>query len=150
MNNLALKQDNDEYQEALQEAFPNVRCPIKPLGNRVLVQIRLPKSKTKSGLILGADTEENILRNEQTAKVISISPSAFKFPTTGESYLDSSTFAEGEYVRVPLHGGDNHWIIEKNDKGDDIRVLFKTFKDYEVIGIIQGNPLEVKTHMAYF
>ena len=148
-NNLAYKMDTKEHSEALLEAFPNVHFPLRPLGNRVLVQIRQPKNKTKSGLILANDSSENIHRNEQTAKVVAISASAFIFPTTGESYLDSSKFAVGDYVRVPLHGGDNHWIIESIG-GDDVRVLFKSFKDYEVIGVIEGNPLEVKTHLAYF
>jgi len=147
--NLSTIEAKDQQDAALAAAFPAVHCPIKPIGNRVLVQIRQPITKTKSGLLIGNDSTENIHRNEQTAKVVKISASAFIFPTTGESYLDSSKFNEGDYVRVPLHGGDNHWIIERIDN-EDVRVLFKSFKDYEIIGIIEGDPLEVKTVLAYF
>lgn len=136
-------------QEELQRSFPDVVCPIKPLGNRVLVQIRLPKNKTKSGLIITNETTEDTYRNEQTAKVLKIGSGAFMFPSTGEKWPSGNWFSEGDYVRVPLHGGDNHWIVV--DQGQEkVAVLFKTFRDYEVIGLIEGNPLDVKTHMAYF
>lgn len=130
---------------SISEAFPEVDCGIKPLGNRILVQIRLPKTKTKSGLILTSDTSDDTYRNEQTAKVIKIGAGAFRFPTTGEVWPVGVPFAEGAFVRVPLHGGDNHWV----GNGEDL-VLFKTFKDYEIIGLIEGSPLDIKTNLAYF
>lgn len=134
----------------LEAAFPAALCPIKPLGNRILVQIRLAKTKTAGGLILTGDDQEHILRNEQTAKVLKIGNSAFTFPSTGETWPSGEWFKEGEYVRVPLHGGDNHWVTVKNSDGENVTVLFKTFKDYEVIGIIEGSPLDVRTNYAYF
>lgn len=129
----------------IETAFPAVVCPVTPLGNRILVQIRLPKTQTASGLILGADTTEDIYRNEQTAKVLKIGNGAFTFPSSGEKWPSGAWFSEGAFVRVPLHGGDNHWITV----GKEL-VLFKTFKDYEIIGLIEGNPMDVKTNLAYF
>jgi co-chaperonin GroES (HSP10) len=127
-------------------AFPAIPCPIRPLGNRVLVQMRLPKTRTASGLLLTDDTSDNMLRNEQTARVVHIGGGAFRF-ATGDAWPEGRTFAEGDFVRVPLYGGDNHWIP---DPGDSNRlILFKTFKDYEVSAIIAGNPLDVKTNLAY-
>ena len=140
---------SDAQKQEINDAFPELVCPVKPLGNRILVQIRLPKKKTKSGLILTSDTNDDVYRNEQTAKVVKIGAGAFTFPTTGESWKTGAWFQIGDFVRVPLHGGDNHWIWE--GEGDDrIEILFKTFKDYEVIGLIEGNPLDVKTNLAYF
>jgi co-chaperonin GroES (HSP10) len=136
-------------EEELNIAFPQVDCPLKPLGNRVLVQMRLPKSKTKSGLLLTSDTKDDSYRNEQTAKVIDLGESAFHFAKDGQPWPKGAWFGAGDFVRVPLHGGDNHWIAI--GEGDDKQlVLFKTFKDYEVIAKITGNPLEVKTNLAYF
>ena len=135
--------------EAILEAFPEVVCPIKPLGNRVLIQIRKPKNKTKSGLILTSDTFEDSYRNEQTAKVISIGNGAFHFASSGEPWPSGEWFKEGDFVRAPLHGGDNHWI--STGEGEQMElILFKTFKDYEIIGQIIGDPLDVKTNLAYF
>jgi len=146
---ILMSQFTDKELEEINEAFPSIVCPVKPLGNRILVQIRLPKKKTKSGLILTDDVSDDVYRNEQTAKVIKIGAGAFHFPTTGELWKTGAWFCEGDYVRVPLHGGDNHWINMEND-GQSDKVLFKTFKDFEVIGLIEGNPLNVKTNYAYF
>lgn len=133
----------------LEDAFPEVSCPVKPLGNRVLVQMRLPKTKTKSGLILTEDSTEDMYRNEQTAVVKKLGAGCFKFASNGEVWPTGEWFAVGDYVRVPLHGGDNHWI-SVDENGEKKLVLFKSFKDYEVIGLIEGDPLEVKTNYAYF
>jgi co-chaperonin GroES (HSP10) len=141
---ITIPQPNRE--EALLEAFPAIACPVKPLGNRVVVQIRLPKTKTKSGLHITSNDVENLYRNEQTAKVVAIGSGAFIFPTTGQPWPSGDWFKVGDYVRAPLHGGDNHWIPTQ----DNQLVLFKTFKDYEIIGLIEGDPLEVKTVIAYF
>lgn len=121
----------------LETAFPDVPCPIKPFGNRVLFQMRKPKGKTTGGIILVDDTTEDKQRQEQTAKVVAIGPDAFRF-ASGEEWASGPTFKVGDYVRVPLHGGDNHWVPLDKDK-----VLFKTFKSYEVVGMIEGDPLEV-------
>ena len=134
----------------LEASFPTIDCPIKPLGNRILVQIRLPKAKTKGGLILTNDSSDDVLRQEQTAQVVKIGNGCFRFPSSGEQWPSGAWFEEGAYVRVPLHGGDNHWIAVPNGDGTNTNVLFKTFKDYEVIGLIEGDPLAVKTNMAYF
>lgn len=130
-------------------AFPAVDCPVKPLGNRVLVQIRAPKKRTKSGIILTDDVSDDVYRNEQTAKVLKVGAGAFHFPTTGEPWKTGAWVKEGDFVRVPLHGGDNHWISYEEGEQQD-KILFKTFKDYELIGLIEGNPLDVKTNYAYF
>lgn len=132
----------------IEAAFPDVKCPIRPLGNRILVQIRAPKKRTSKGIILTDDVSDDVYRNEQTAKVISIGNGAFHFPTNGEPWKTGAWVKEGDYVRVPLHGGDNHWI--SREESSEEKILFKTFKDYELIGLIEGNPLDVKTNYAYF
>ena len=143
-NNYTEKQLKD-----IESAFPAVVCPVTPLGNRILVQIRLPKTKTASGLILTDEAVEDTYRNEQTAKVLKIGKGAFTFPSSAEPWPSGHWFEVGDFVRVPLHGGDNHWISIGEGSGKQL-VLFKTFKDYEIIGLIEGNPLDVKTNMAYF
>ena len=58
-----------EYENELKEAFPEVDPGIRPFGSRVLVQIKTPKTKTKSGLFLGNDLVETEKWNTQTAKL---------------------------------------------------------------------------------
>lgn len=134
-----------ENQYDIEQAFPAVPCPVKPLGARVTVQMRFPKNKTKSGLILTAETAENMYRNEQTAKVVALGAGCFRWPDSGEPWASGPWYQVGDFVRVPLYGGDNHWV-----EVDGNLILFKTFKDLEVIGLIEGSPLDVKTNMAYF
>ena len=141
----AVAQDN-----GVDSFFPSISCPLKPLGNRVLVQIRKPKNKTASGLYLTSDTKDDNYRQEQTAKVVSLGSGCFKFPTTGDIWPSGEWYNVGDYVRVPLHGGDNHWISYKDSDGKEELLLFKTFKDFEIISLIDGDPLAVKTNLAYF
>lgn len=136
-------------EHCVQDAFPKLDAPIIPLGNRVLVQIRKPKTKTNSGLILTSDTVEDSYRNEQTAKVIGIGKGCFTFASSGEPWPSGAWFKEGDFVRVPLHGGDNHWVAFGEGENQEL-ILFKSFKDYEVIGLINGDPLDIKTNLAYF
>ncbi len=61
----------------LDEAFPPVDPGVKPFGSRVLVQIRLPKHKTKGGLLLIGETRDTEAWNTQVAVVRSIGELAF-------------------------------------------------------------------------
>jgi len=108
----------------------------------------MPKTRTAGGLIIPNDNQEDQYRNEQTAKVVKIGSAAFHF-TNGEPWVGGAAFGVGDYVRVPLHGGDNHWIAVKIN-GQEEKIFFKTFKDYEIIGLIEGDPLSVRTNYAYY
>lgn len=142
---LIIMPPKSEY--TLEDAFPTeVVCPVKPLGNRVLVMIRCPRRITANGIHIPEDDLINAYRNEQTAKVIAVGNGAFHFPSDGRAWASGEWYKAGDYVRVPLHGGDNHWVTDRHNK----LIIFKTFKDYEVIALIEGDPLLVKTNYAYF
>lgn len=128
--------------QTLEEAFPIVDLPVQPLGNRVTVQIRTPKKKTKSGLILTDDTRETQLWNEQTGKVVAIGPLAFKNQTTLEDWPEGRWFEVGDFVRVPLYGADKLAVPVPGH--DDEFALFVTFKEKEIIGKIVGDPLAIR------
>ena len=64
--------------DSLDEAFPPCEPGVEPLGSRVLVQVRTPKSKTKGGIILTREVQETESYNTQVAKVLMIGPLAFK------------------------------------------------------------------------
>ena len=128
--------------------FPEVEYDFEPFGNRVFVQIRYPIQITKSGLVLSSDTVQDAYRNEQCAKVVGMGASCFMLMTTGAEWPTGRAFEVGEFVRVPLHGGDNHWEIATIN-GEQQTILFKIFKDHEIIGKYR-KPLDVKTNYAYF
>lgn len=134
---------NVEYNyEGLDEAFPDVDPLITPVGARILVQFRLAKTRTKSGIILTNDQRETEMYNTQIAKVIALGPLAFKNRTTLEAWPEGAWCNAGEYVRMPKYGGDR-WAV---DYGDE-QILFAEFNDSDVLGRVHGNPLAVRAYL---
>ena len=129
-------------------AFPSVDPGAKPLGGRILVQLRRTKKKTsKAGLILVEETKEAEKWNNMVAKVIEIGPLAFKHRDTMQSWPEGSWCQEGDYIRVPKWGGDR-WEVKvpgEDDKEDP--ALFMILNDHEVIAKVTGNPLAMKAFL---
>jgi len=133
------------YASDLRDAFPAVDAGAKPLGARVLVQLRrTKKTTTASGIILVEETRETEKWQNMVAKVIELGPIAFKKRDTMEPWVEGIWCEVGDYIRVPKWGGDR-WEVTLPDaeKGDD-PVLFMVLNDHEVIAKITGNPLAVK------
>jgi co-chaperonin GroES (HSP10) len=123
-------------------AFPSVDPGAKPLGARVLVQLRRTKQKaTSAGIILVEETKETEKWNNMVAKVIEIGPLAFKKRDSMEPWPEGSWCEVGDYIRVPKWGGDR-WEAEV-DK-DEEKALFMILNDHEIIAKVTGNPLEMR------
>jgi co-chaperonin GroES (HSP10) len=127
-------------ENALAEAFPAAEAGIQPFGSRVLVQIRSPKQRTASGIILDTGTKDTEMWNTQVGKVISVGPLAFKNRNTQELWPEGSWCKPGDFVRVAKYGGDR-WQV-KTANGDD--ALFVIFNDLDLIGQVTGDPLAVR------
>jgi co-chaperonin GroES (HSP10) len=126
----------------LRAAWPAVDPGAKPLGARILVQLRRTKRKaTSAGIILVEETREAEKWNNMVAKVIDIGPLAFKKRDTMEPWPEGSWCEVGDYLRVPKWGGDR-WEVEV--PGEEDPALFMVLNDHEVIAKITGNPLEMK------
>lgn len=123
-------------------AFPSVDPGAKPLGGRILVQLRRTKQTvTGAGIILVQETKETEKWNNMVARVIEIGPLAFKKRDTMEPWPEGSWCEIGDYIRVPKWGGDR-WEVEVAD--DEEKALFMILNDHEVIAKVTGNPLEMK------
>lgn len=123
-------------------AFPSVDPGAKPLGARVLVQLRRSKQRTgKMGIILVEETKETEKWNNMVAKVITNGPLAFKKRDSMESWPEGSWCEPGDYVRVPKWGGDR-WEVKHEQEEEP--VLFMILNDHEMIARVTGNPLDVK------
>lgn len=126
----------------LQDAFPAVDPGAKPLGARVLVQLRRTKKKTtNAGIILVEETRETEKWNNMVAKVIELGPLAFKKRDTMEPWPEGSWCEVGDYLRVPKWGGDR-WEVAV--PGEEEPALFMVLNDHEVIAKITGNPLAMR------
>lgn len=126
-------------------AFPSVDPGAKPLGGRILVQLRRTKrTVTGAGIILVEETRETEKWNNMVAKVIEIGPLAFKKRDTMEPWPEGSWCEIGDYIRVPKWGGDR-WEVEVD--GEEEKALFMILNDHEVIAKVTGNPLEMKAFL---
>ena len=126
----------------LRDAFPAVDPGAKPLGARILVQLRrTKKTTTNAGIILVEETRETEKWNNMVAKVIEIGPLAFRQRDTMAPWPEGSWCEVGDYIRVPKWGGDR-WEVEV--PGEEETALFMVLNDHEVIAKITGNPLTVR------
>lgn len=129
--------------DALTEAFPPAEPGIIPFGSRVLVQIRTPKSRTASGIILDSGSRDTEKWNTQVGKVIAVGPLAFKNRNTQTEWPEGAWCKPGDYVRVAKYGGDR-WAVPV-ENGDD--ALFVIFNDLDIIGGVQGDPLAIRAFL---
>ena len=129
-------------------AFPSVDPGAKPLGGRILVQLRRAKRKaTKAGIILVSETKETEKWQNMVAKVIEIGPLAFRKRDTMEPWPEGSWCEPGDYIRVPKWGGDR-WEVKVPGEDDlEDPALFMILNDHEVIAKVTGNPLEMKAFL---
>lgn len=122
-------------------AFPSVDPGAKPLGGRILVQLRRTKKKQKSGIILVEETKETEKWNNMVAKVIEIGPLAFRNRDTNESWPEGSWCAVGDYIRVPKWGGDRWEVPVPGEDEYEEKALFMICNDHEVIAKVTCHPL---------
>ncbi len=128
--------------QTLEEAFPAVDPQLKPLGSSVLVQIKQPVKKTKSGVYLPEGERSAERENTQVAKVIAMGPLAFHNRNTMQEWVEGAWVHVGDFVRVPRYGGDRYYIPNPFD--EDTPALFVLFDDLNMKGLITGDPLAMK------
>ncbi len=130
----------------LKEAFPDIDPQFKPFGERVLVQMRSPITRTKGGIIVTEESQSIQKYNTQVGLVLDMGECAYTAATNqGIKRFDKLQFALGDFVRTPLHGGDK-WSCE-NESGQV--AIFQFFKWYEIAGHVTGDPLAIKQYMGY-
>ena len=128
-------------------AFPSVDPGAKPLGGRILVQLRRTKKKTSgSGIILVEETKETEKWQNMVALVIYVGPLAFKHRDTMQSWPEGSWCEPGDFIRVPKWGGDR-WEVPVPDQDDEDPALFAVFNDHEMIAKVTGNPLNMRAYL---
>ena len=140
--------------EALKEsaelawAFPSVDPGAKPLGGRILAQLRRTKKKTSgSGIILVEETKETEKWQNMVAKVIEIGPLAFKHRDTMLGWPEGSWCEVGDYIRVPKWGGDRWEVKVPGEDELEDSALFMVLNDHEVIAKLTGDPLAMRAFL---
>lgn len=147
----------------IDQAFPPCDPGLKPFGTICLFQIRHPMRMTKGGIILTEDVRATEHYNTQVAKVIALGPLAFKTMNrdTGEveDWDGGAWFKVGDFVRLPMHGGDRFTVpfkykdFEYDEEGRkhlrtvNGKCVFTLFKASSVQGLITGDPLAVQAYL---
>lgn len=131
--------------DSIDEAFPPCDPGVRPSGSRVIVQVRTPKLKTAGGLILTHDVRETELYNTQVGKVRALGPVAFRDRKTLEIWPEGEWFGVGDFVRTPRYGGDR-WTVRYGPEEHEEAVMI-TFNDLDFIGVITGDPLQMKAFL---
>ena len=129
-------------------AFPSVDPGAKPLGGRILVQLRRTKKKaTSAGIILVEETKETEKWNNMVARVIAVGPLAFKNRDTMQGWPEGSWCEVGDFIRVPKWGGDRWEVKVPGDDELEDPALFMILNDHEVIATVTGDPLAMKAFL---
>ncbi len=118
-----------------QECFPVVDTGVDVAGDRVLVQLRREKIKSKGGILLVDETKQTIRFNETVAKVIAIGPLAYKSPDNLEPWPEGPWCQVGDLVRTIKYGGDR-FVVQPDDDGAP--VVFITLQAREIISTIKS------------
>ena len=117
-----------------EECFPAVDHGVQILGDRILVQLRREKNKSKGGIILVDETRQTLRFNETVAKVIQIGPLAYKNPDDLTPWPEGPWCQEGDLVRTIKYGGDR-FVVNPDDDGAP--VVFITVQAREIISKIR-------------
>lgn len=126
--------------EDLQQAFPEVDPGVKPLGSRILIQIRTPETRSKGGIILTDSDKDTQYWNTTVAKVIAVGPLAFKNRNTQESWPEGDWCKPGDFVRAPRYGGDRWKHTDASGKTG----YFCLINDLDVLAEITTDPLQIR------
>ena len=132
--------------QTLDEAFPAVDAGLEPFGSLVLLQIKAAATRTKAGLILNQATVETEADNTRIAKVIAVGPLAFHSRDKQEPWPEGAWVRPGEYVRIPIYGGDRWRVLvseTKDARGEKVKVFaeFALLEDLQLKGRVTGDPL---------
>ena len=117
------------------ECFPIVDPGVEVAGDRVLVQLRRQKVKSKGGIIFVDETQQTLKFNETVAKVVQVGPLAYKSPDTLEPWIEGPWCKEGDLVRTIKYGGDR-FVVDPSDDGG--AVVFITLQAREIISRIKS------------
>lgn len=131
--------------QLFREAFPKIDPGITVAGQRILVQLRMPKRESDGGILVPDDSKETEKDVMQIGVVVQVSPHAYKNRATGEPWPEGAWVKVGDFIRVPRYGGDR---LAVEVEGLQDRVVFLTLNDFEVLSTItSGDPLTMKAYI---
>lgn len=120
------------------EPFPEVDTGVHPLGSKVLVQVKTPRSVTRGGIIVVDEAKETDQWQTQVAKVVQLGPLAFCDRDTMKPWIEGAWCTIGDFVRVPLHGGDKFKLPVPGRPAGEF-ALFVLYEDVSLVARLTGD-----------
>ncbi len=121
------------------DRFPDIDPGVRPAGHRVLIQLKRTTDKVEGSSLYAADETRAVKQyKEKIGKVLATGPCAYRSRETGEVWFGGAWCKVGDYVRVPVHGGDRWSVVVDGDYCNP--VPFVILNDDNVLGI-QDDPL---------
>ena len=130
-----VRQNDEPDLRSEEEVFPNVDPGIEVVGDRVLVQLRRQKTKSKGGIVLVEETTQTLKFNETVAKVVQVGPLAYKNLDDLTPWVEGPWCSVGDLVRTIKYGGDR-FVVDAGDEG--AAVVFITLQAREIISRIKS------------
>ena len=130
-----VRQNDEPDLRSEEEVFPNVDPGIEVVGDRVLVQLRRQKTKSKGGIVLVEETTQTLKFNETVAKVVQVGPLAYKNLDDLTPWVEGPWCKVGDLVRTIKYGGDR-FVVDAGDEG--AAVIFITLQAREIISRIKS------------
>ena len=133
-----------KWTAAHDEAFPEVAHGQIPFGNQILIQLRRPPAKVGS-MILPEETKAIEQARTQIGVVRAVGPLAFRNSETMKEWPEGAWADPGDFVRIPMYGGDRAYV-DPPDGGEP--VVFVLIKDLHLSAAVAGDPLSIKAYVA--
>lgn len=135
------------YTEKLAYSYPEAMPPYYPVGEKIIVQLRTPGNfkvlANGQKFYLADETVDYEKYNIQTALVRAVGPLAYCDRRDKTPWIEGPWCKVGDFVRVPKFGGDRVGVPLGDEQKRD--AMFLAIIDRDVIGVITGDPLGVKT-----
>lgn len=126
----------DEERAELDELFPDVRCPHRAFGSKIIVQQKAAVERRKSGLILVAESTMHDEMRMTEARVVSIGPEACMVAALGDVERRGWDLKVGQLVRLPALTNNR-----MKDSGEP-KVVWRTITAGEINSVID-DPRDV-------
>jgi co-chaperonin GroES (HSP10) len=129
----------------MDDAFPDVQPGETPCGSLVLLQIKRPATKTKSGFQLSGYDMETEFDNTKIAKVIALGPIAYHSRTDGKPWPEGPWVKVGDFIRISQHNVGTWTVPMPGTRGATIedRITFGLMEDHYAKSIVD-DPLKTK------
>ena len=128
-------------------AFPDVTNNCEPFGSRILLQLRVPKRKTASGLIIPIDSRDTENDITQVGMIRAVGPLAFCNRKTRQPWPEGMWAKPGDFVRCAKYGGDRWTVDHRGTDGEIEKVHFVIFNDLDLIGRWNADPLSMVAYV---